>query len=159
MRRRKNPQDLEKMKHLLLCLVSCALVSCSVIPQEVLLPESVLLAEAAQPERKMRLPVIKFGGQFAATRQTKDGEMMAVQTQDEKSFRDGMLAAGVVAGTWANAVATKASEKTAQVVAAEQTKQKATASAAATKQALAAEETKRLGMELEAAAPAVIPKP
>lgn len=83
--------------------------------------------------------------------------MTGYEADMEKSFRDGMLAAGVIGASVANSIATKASEETAQAAIAADAKTKAAASDAALQKALAAEETKRLGMELEAGAAAVIP--
>jgi hypothetical protein len=136
--------------------------ACKIVPQDVMLPKEVLVAReeaAIQTGKKgFQMPLLSLGGKFEYSRQGTD-ELITMGWDDQKSFRDGMLAAATIGATMANAMATKASEETAQVAAQEATKQKAAAENAALQKAIETEKTRRMAMELEAAAAPAVPVP
>jgi hypothetical protein len=134
------------------------------VPQDVLLPKEVLVAreEAAiqKGKRGWYVPVVSLGGKFDYERQGTD-EIIRMAWDDEKSFRDGMLAAGVVTASVANAVAKKAEEETARIAAQESTKRAAAAEAAKLNALKEGNRHAEALLEFEAAAPVapVVPVP
>lgn len=149
-----------------LCLVLGALclpfAACKVVPQDVFLATEVLVAreEAAiqRGKRQWYMPVVSLGGKFNYSRQTQN-EIITMNWDDEKSFREGMLAVATATYAIGNAVAKKAEEETARIAAQESTKRAAAAEAA---QLNALKESNRHAealMEFEVAAPVVTPAP
>lgn len=102
------------------------------------------------------MPVIALGGKGSYTRQTNT-ENILLTYDNEKSFRDGMVAAGTGIYAWGNAVGKKASEETARVTAQEGTKKSAAAEAAKLEALKEQNRHAEALMEMEAAAPVAVP--
>ena len=150
---------------LMFCTALVAIVqpACKIVPQDAFMPKEVLIArEEARIQtggkRGFQMPLLSLGGKFEYSRQGND-EIITMKWDDEKSFRDGALAAAAGLYAWGQAASTKATEETARIAAQEGTKQK-TAQTAAELEALkeANRHTEAL-MEFEAAAPALTPVP
>lgn len=118
------------MKTTIIASLSALLCSCTITPQDVYLPTSVLKERAKLAKEPFRLPVMKLGGKSSYARVAPDGERIEYHTDDEKSFRDGAILAAIGVGAWGAAVEAEASEATSQVVAKEGTKQATSKTAA-----------------------------
>lgn len=139
----------------------CLLVpACKVIPQDVLLPTEVLVArEEARIQtgkRGFQMPLLSMGGKAKYIRQTNT-ENISLEWDDEKSFREAMLATAAGLYTYGQALGKKATEETAQVAAKEGTKREAAKGAAELNALKETNRHKEALMEFEAAAPAVVP--
>lgn len=107
----------------------------------------------------MRMPLLSLGGKFEYARMTTDDGAETVQMawDDQKSFRDGALAAAAGVATYAAMLEARATEETARVAAVEGTKREMAGQAAQLQGLKEANRHTEAMMEIPAAAAVVVP--